>query len=367
MGNTVSIKRRILIWGGGALGLIVIAGCAGWYVYLQHLNNNIAKVNIGEDNPATTDGPINILLIGNDARPDSANVSHGDKRNVGHADATLLVHVSKDRSNATVMSIPRDLITDIPDCPTKQPDGSTKMIPGEQNVRFNFSLGQKGRDPGCTMRTAEHITGLNITHFMMADFDAIETLSTAIGGVDVCAERPIHDARSHLNLPAGHSVVEGEQALAFVRTRFSVGFGSDLSRIQLQQQFLSSTIRKLKSSILTDPAKLLDLAEVATNALTVDSGIGSVAKLMALARDLGQVDTKNITFLTVPVRENPQDRKATVILDTANASPLFKMVQADKSMMKTGALAAFSSFLSSFFAAPDDVQRINANEKLCAS
>src|SRR5205807_7227239 len=101
---------------------------------------------------ATRDGPMNILVIGTDSR-EGLGRQYGDAGSVGHADTTILFHVSKDRTNATALSIPRDLITDIPDCPTKQKDGSTKIIPGEHNVRFNTSLGQEGRDPGCTMRT----------------------------------------------------------------------------------------------------------------------------------------------------------------------------------------------------------------------
>lgn len=330
-----SAKRKILIWGGGSLALLTVTACSAGYFYIDHLNDNITKVDIGEDNPATTDGPMNILIVGTDSRQGEGNTGYGDKGSVGHADTNLLMHVSKDRSNATVMSIPRDMITDIPDCQVTKPDGSKKIIPGEQDVRFNTSLGQEGRTPACTVKTAEKITGLHINHFLMADFNAVKDLSTAVGGVDVCVEHPIHDADSHLNLPAGHSVVKGEQALAFVRTRHSVGFGSDLSRIQLQQQFLSSLIRKLKSNdTLTDPGKLLDLAEVATKSLTVDTGIGSVNKLVTLAKDLRRVDPKNITFLTVPVLDNPQD-PATVILDKAKAEPLFKMVQADKSLTKT--------------------------------
>jgi LCP family protein required for cell wall assembly len=331
-----SAKRKILMWGGGSLAFLTITACTGGYLYLQHLNDNITKVDIGKDGPVTTAGkPMNILIVGTDTREGKGNTGYGDKGSVGHADTNLLFHVSADRSNATVMSIPRDLITDIPDCEVTEKDGSKKIIPGQQNVRFNTSLGQEGRTPACTVKTAEKITGLSINHFLMADFNAVKDLSTAVGGVPVCLKHAVHDSKSHLNLPAGHSVVKGEQALAFVRTRHSIGFGSDLSRIQMQQEFLSSLLRKLKSNdTLGNPSKLLDLAEVATKSLTVDKGIGSVNKLVTLAKDLRQVNPKTITFLTVPVLDNPQD-SATVILDKAKAGPLFKMVQADKSLSKT--------------------------------
>ncbi len=139
---------------------------------------------------------------------------------MGHADTNILFHVSADRSDATALSIPRDLITDIPDCPTRQPDGSVRVVPGRRNVRFNTSLGQEGRDPGCTMRTVEALTGIRPDHFMMADFTAVKDLSTAVGGVEVCVAKDIDDVGgSGLRLRRGRHVVAGEQALAFVRTR----------------------------------------------------------------------------------------------------------------------------------------------------
>jgi LCP family protein required for cell wall assembly len=223
------------------------------------------------------------------------------------------------------------MITDIPDCPTKQEDGSTKIIPGESGVRFNTSLGQSGRDPGCTWRTVEELTGLKINHFMMADFNAVKTLSSAVGGVEVCLAKDIDDPKSHLKLSEGRHTIEGEQALAFVRTRHSVGFESDLDRIKLQQQFLSSMIRKMKSgNTLTNPKKLWDLGNAATEALTVDTGIGSVDKLTALAKDLSKVNLKNITFATVPVVDNTDG--ATVLLYKPKAEPLFAMVKEDVSL-----------------------------------
>ncbi|NED80651.1 LytR family transcriptional regulator, partial [Streptomyces sp. SID11233] len=199
--------------------------------------------------------------------------------------------------------------TNIPDCPTKQDDGTTKTIPGTQNVRFNTSLGQEGRDPGCTMRTVTKLTGLKVDHFMMADFNAVKNLTTAVNGVEVCVAKDVDDPDSHLKLSAGTHKVQGEQALAFVRTRHSFGNQGDLDRIKVQQQFLGSLARQLKSEdTLTSPKKLYKVAEAATNALTVDSGIGSITKLMSLAKELQHINPKNITFATLPVVDNPAEK-----------------------------------------------------------
>ncbi|QKV94592.1 LCP family protein [Streptomyces sp. NA02950] len=323
--------KKILYWTSGTLAFLLVGGAAAAYFVYQHLNNNIKKVDVGENNAAVSDGPMNILLIGTDRRDGKGNEGYGDAGSVGHADTTLLFHVSKDRSNATVLSFPRDMITDIPDCKTKQDNGTFKKIPGEKEVRFNTSLGQEERDAGCTWQTVEKITGLNINHFMMADFNAVKELSSAVGGVDVCLGKDINDPKSHLNLKKGRHTVEGEEALAFVRTRHAVGYGGDLDRIKLQQQFLSSLMRKMKSSgSLSNPGKTWKLAQSATKALTVDTGIGTVSKLAELGKNLSKVDLKNITFATVPVVDNTDG--ATVLLDKTKAEPLFSMVRQDVSL-----------------------------------
>ncbi|MFR9674752.1 LCP family protein [Streptomyces sp. TR02-1] len=326
--------RTVLVRGGLALGLLLAAGLTTGYLYLQHLNGNLSTVDLGRDAPATRTGkPMNILIIGTDSRQGEGNTGYGDRGSVGHADTNLVLHVAADRSHASAVSLPRDLITDIPDCPVEQADGTRRTIPGLQDVRFNKSLGQDGRDAGCTVKTAEQLTGLQIHHFLMADFNAVKDLSTAVGGVDVCVEHAVDDPDSHLRLPAGHSVVEGEQALAFVRTRHAFGNRSDLDRIAVQQQFLGSLIRGLKSDrTLRDPGKLLDLAEVATESLTVDTGIGSVEKLMRLAEDLRQVETGDITFVTAPVVDNPDQTgrfRYSVVLDGSKAEPLFRSLRSD--------------------------------------
>ncbi|WP_030603707.1 LCP family protein [Streptomyces fulvoviolaceus] len=333
--------KKALLWTGGTMAFLLVGLSGAAYLYYEHLNGNIESV---PDDGAGTGGfskdrAINVLLIGTDKRTGSGNDGYGDSGSAGHADTTLVLHVSKDRTNATVLSIPRDLITDIPDCPTTQEDGSTEVIPGETDVRFNTSLGQQERTPSCTMRAVTALTGLEMDHFMVADFNAVKTLTTAVDGVEVCLAKDIDDPDSKLNLPKGEHTLAGEEALAFVRTRHSVGFGGDLSRIELQQQFLSSLMRKLKSNdTLTSPNKMLKLAEAATKALTVDSEIDTIRKLADLGGELSKFETKNLTFATVPVIDNPTEKvKATVVLQEPQATQLFSMIQEDVSLTEVKA------------------------------
>ncbi|MFG2637791.1 LCP family protein [Streptomyces sp. NPDC048362] len=330
-----SKAKKALLWTGGSMAFVLVAVSAAGYLYIRHLNGNITSVS---DDGAGTGGfrkdeAINILLIGTDKRTGKGNEGYGDAGSVGHADTTILLHVSKDRSNATALSIPRDLITDIPDCPTEQEDGTKKVIPGTANTRFNKSLGQDGRTASCTMRTVNELTGIKPDDFMVADFNAVKTLTEAVGGVEVCLGKDIDDKDSHLKLDKGTHNLSGDQALAFVRTRHSVGFGGDLSRIGLQQQFLSALMRKLSgNSTLTSPTKMLKLAEAGTKALTVDSQLDNIGKLKDLGMELGKLNPKNLTFTTVPVVDNPTEKvKATVVLNESKAPAVFAAIRDDVS------------------------------------
>ncbi|MGW2255373.1 LCP family protein [Kitasatospora sp. NPDC001660] len=327
-------RCRTLKWTAGAGALVMAAGCCGGYYLYRHFNSNLTsvKVQLGDEaeRPKPAGDALNILVLGTDSR-EGLGSDYGDEGSSGHADTTLLLHVAKDRSNATVISIPRDLMVPIPECRT--PDG--RRIPGSVRDMFNNSLGQEGRDPGCSWKTVEKVTGIRVDHFVQVGFEAVKTLSTAVSGVEVCAAKDINDPKSHLKMSKGRHVVQGDDALAFVRTRHGVGLGGDLTRIPLQQQFISSMIRKIKSDdTLTSPSKLYRLADAATKALTVDSGIGSVDRLKDLALDISTVDTRNITFTTAPVLDDPKDENR-LILKQPDAGQLFSMIAADRSLTGT--------------------------------
>ncbi|MEU9287345.1 LCP family protein [Streptomyces sp. NPDC048275] len=330
-----SRAKKILLWTGGTMAFVLVGVSAAAYAYLKHLEGNVSTTDVGSAGKKgfSKDEAFNILIIGTDKRTGSGNEGYGDTGSVGHADTNILLHVSKDRTNATALSIPRDLIVDVPDCTTKDSDGTETVIPGTQNVRFNTSLGQDGRNAGCTMLTVKEATGITPDHFMMADFNAVKTLTTAVDGVEVCLAKDVDDDDSHLKLSKGKHTIQGETALAFLRTRHSFGNSGDLDRIKVQQQFLGSLMRKMSSSdTLTSPTKLVKLAEAATKALTVDTGIGKVSTLKDVALELKEVPPKNISFTTVPVVDNPAETvKATVVVDPTRAQPVFDLIRDDVS------------------------------------
>lgn len=124
-----------------ALFVLALAGGV-WYFY-QRLDGNITTDTVTENqlmihaSERPTEGPTkaeNILLIGSDNRGDG-NEKYGEDSGTQRSDTTILLHLSADRSSATAVSIPRDLMAHVPDC--TRPDGSTRPGRFEQ---FNWAF-----------------------------------------------------------------------------------------------------------------------------------------------------------------------------------------------------------------------------------
>ncbi|MFI6107416.1 LCP family protein [Streptomyces sp. NPDC051310] len=334
-------RRRVLRWVASVLSLLILGTAGAGYVYYQHLNGNIRKeeLNLGKnrmpEHKANAAGqtPLNILLIGSDARDSKENQALGGAREtfngVALADVQMLIHLSADRSNVSVVSMPRDTMLKIPEC--KDP-GTGKVYAERLFAQTNESLGRGG--PGCTVATWYELTGITIDHFMMIDFAGVVSMADAVGGVPVCVDKNIHSRTrtgegSGLKLPKGTHPVQGEQALQWLRTRYGFGDGSDLYRARAQHMYMNSMVRELRANTkLTDPNKLRKLAEAATEALTVDEGLGTISKLYDLAEELKSVPTARITMTTMPNVYSTR-RLGKVEPKPGEAEQLFEMIRDD--------------------------------------
>ncbi|MFP3119180.1 LCP family protein [Streptomyces koyangensis] len=335
-------KRRILAWTAAGLALtLVAAGTAGWFYY-QHLNDNldrkplhIGKSRAPEPTPnAAGQTPLNILLIGSDARDSEENQRLGGARETYGgpplADVQMLLHLSADRSNMSVISMPRDTLLKIPECTDPE---SGKVYPATVGTRMTNQTLMRG-GPGCTVATWEELTGIRIDHFMMVDFAGVVSMADAIGGVPVCVDANLHSRTSDgkgsgLKLKKGTTEIKGEDALAWLRTRYGFGDGSDIARAKAQHMYMNSLVRKLRENTgLSSPNKLRNLAEEATEALTVDEELASVAELYALAEELKKVAPNRTTMATMPWVWSPSDRNR-VEPKPDDAEQLFRLVRED--------------------------------------
>ncbi len=315
-GNSgVSRKRKILKWTAlGTAGLLAVVLGVGAYV-VMHLDGNIkhtALLPTGVTQSAEIpdkfgNTAMNVLLIGTDARVSAADCKLGgdcSSSGDGNSDVMMVIHLSADRTNSTIMSIPRDTMTNIPDCGTN----------GSYYGMINSSLAYGA---SCTVATVHQLTGLTIDHYMEVDFSGVVTMSDALGGVPVCVSNNMYDKDSGLRLNAGTTVIEGKQALEFVRTRHGFYDGSDLGREKAQHIFLSNMIRTLRSKTsLTNLANLYTIADAATKSLTVDNGLDGISNLLSLFDTMNKVPTDRTTFVrddalgARPHQHQPGDRGA---------------------------------------------------------
>ncbi|MDX3073230.1 LCP family protein [Streptomyces sp. MI02-7b] len=318
---------RITAWGVATVLLLATAavGC----LYLK-LNGNIRGIDInallGRDRPRDVDnGSMDILVLGSDSRS-GANAKAGGGQDDGTArsDTAMIVHVYPGHRRASVVSIPRDTLVDRPSC--AKPGGGT--APAVSNEMFNEAYAVGG--PACTVKTVETMTGIRMDHYIEIDFTGFQRLIDALGGVSVTTSRAISDNESHLHLPAGTHHLNGKQALGLVRTRHGVGDGSDLGRIRLQQAFLKALVDRVDSiGVLGSPARLYKIASTATGAITTDSELASVKKLVNLGESLKDLGSRHISMVTMPVRYDPADPNRVVPL-TAQTERVWAALRADR-------------------------------------
>ncbi|MFD4574119.1 LCP family protein [Streptomyces sp. NPDC058417] len=332
-------RRRVLRWSASVLAFVILGGAGAGYLYYEHLNANIRSdaLNLGDAKdraaePTANEAgqkPLNILLIGSDARDTAENQKLGGAKDtfdgVPLADVQMLLHISADRSNMSVVSMPRDTLLSIPKC--TDPDTGEVYRPLTREMT-NSSLGRGG--PGCTVATWEKLTDIHIDHFMMIDFAGVVSMADAIGGVPVCVDANVHSHTSDgkgsgLKLEEGTHSVKGEQALQWLRTRYGFEDDTDLARAKAQHMYMNSMVRQLRSEAkLTNPNALRKLAEAATQAITVDDGLGTIKKMYDLATELQKVPTERITMTTMPNRY-----VGARVEPTEDAEKLFRLVRED--------------------------------------
>lgn len=307
----------------------------GGYVYLT-TTLNAAGIDVfdsaGQEfqlpTAAEINGPINILLIGSDTREGQGSSSYGP---VGAelADVIILIHVSQDRSNAVAVSFPRDLMISTPECPN--PEGGDPY-PAKDLVQINATMNTGG--PACTLIAVQALTGVKIPYLAMIDFKGVIAMSRVVGGVTVCVSEDINDPKTNLYLEAGEHSLVGDQALAFLRTRYGVGDGSDLSRISNQQVFLTSLVRKLKDEgVLSNPFKMFEVGTAALNNMTLSKSLTNLGVMLGMAREVNQVDLDMITFLKLPVYDMKGANAGRVALVEDKADFLFAKIANDEPLI----------------------------------
>lgn len=252
-----------------------------------------------------SEGSLNYMLIGSDSQSGESWGEDGAR-----SDTTIVMHISADRENVDLVSIPRDSIVNIPPCALSE-GGQTAS---DTNAMFNsaFTKGDSlASSVSCTKSTIEKNTGLEIDGFAVVDFSGFEEIVDALGGVKMDIPEDMKAKKSGLDLKAGTQTLNGEKALAYARTRtMEVGSadGSDIGRIDRQQELLEAIAKQaLSRGTLSNPSKLYNVIDAALESASFSKDLGSGAALSGLAYELRAIDSENINFHTVPVVEWEQD------------------------------------------------------------
>ncbi|WP_141578140.1 LCP family protein [Actinomadura sp. WMMA1423] len=313
--------RRVAV---GAVAVLLAGGGAAAWLYhdlVGGIEQKHVSDKLGVNRPKKLNKSLNILLIGSDTR-EGENSEYAVPGMAGaRSDTTILLHLSPNRDQAVGISFPRDSMVKIPSC-EKEKGGTVPAQFGMLNAAFAYA------GPTCTWKMLESATGIHIDHFVQVDFAGFKRMVDALGGVEICVDKPVNDPRAELYLKAGKQTVKGDDALGYVRARYSLGDGSDLERIERQQKFMAAVVDKATSgSVLTDPAKTYKFLKAATKSMTTDDDL-DLAGMRKLADGLKGMSAGQVRFVTVPVKGYAPDPNR-VQWDEELAKPLFEAIRRD--------------------------------------
>lgn len=251
-------------------------------------------------------GDENFLIVGSDTRAGAeAGEGVGSESQIAGArsDTVMIAHVPANRERVVMVSFPRDLEVNRPECERfdhKAANYTSEKLPAKGPVKLN-SVYQLG-GPRCVTKVTQELSGLRINHFVGIDFHGFKDMVDAVRGVDVCVERPLKDGKLGLIVPEKGKAVTltGDQALNFVRAREVIGDPtSDYGRIKRQQRFLSALLRKsMSSKVLFDIGQLTAFVNAFAKSTFGDNV--DTDQLLKLGQSLQGLEAGRVTFVTVP-------------------------------------------------------------------
>lgn len=265
-----------------ALVLLLLVGTGAGYLFFldRTVANNVKHKdllpNAGGGTPAPTKKPgaekaQNILIIGSDARAGLAGA---------RSDVIVLMHIAGDRKTTTLVHFPRDLYV---------------AVPGHGKDKINAAFAYGGAP--LLVRTIQDLVGVPVDHVAVVDFDGFKNMTDAVGGVNVYVEES-SKSRGY-TFTKGYQMMDGAEALAFVRERKALSEG-DISRGRRQQSFIKALMLKsLSRDVLTNPVTLARFIDAGTENLIVDQSF-SVSAMRSLAFSMRGMRGGDIAFITAP-------------------------------------------------------------------
>ncbi len=254
--------------------------------------DNTPQENAAQAGAAAHSQPFNVLLLGVDSRDDA---DQGVR-----SDTLIVVHVDPQEQWASMLSIPRDSVTQIPHL------GQQKI-----NAAYTFGYGNaddiygRGTDPdtaggALAAETVEQFLDIRIDYIAQVDFHGFERVVNTFGGLTIDAPQPLLDPEyptenfgvERLYIPAGIQVMDGTTALRYARSRHS---GSDFDRSCRQQRVLRALLREVRQRNVLDQAALLpDLVEDITSSVSTTMPVSEPGFLYSMAQLAQNLSTDRI-------------------------------------------------------------------------
>lgn len=297
------IRRRVRLV--LALLLVYLAAFPAWAWF----GSGRLDATSAGDRPWIQPG-ITLLLTGSDSR---AGLTDAEKRELGtgstvgqRADTIMLLHVPV-LGAPTLLSVPRDSYVSVPGH-------------GKNKINAAFALG----GPALLAQTVEENTGVRIDGYVSLGFDGFVNIIDALGGIQMCLPAPMQDEKAHVDLPAGCQVLDGTNALGYVRMRYSDPRG-DIGRAERQREMVGATAKKALSPLtVINPVRWISLNNAFRGAITRGKDTGPLDAL-ALVYGAGVIGLGGGHTFAVPVSTTDYRTSAgtAVLWDEEQAQEVF--------------------------------------------
>ncbi|MER7709787.1 LCP family protein [Streptomyces werraensis] len=263
--------RRRIKWTAITLVTVLFVTTVATYFWADSKLNREVDLSKVIERPEKGEGT-NYLIVGSDSRE---GLSDEDKKRLRtgssegkRTDSMMILHTGG--NGPTLISLPRDSNVEIP---TFKGSESGKIYQGTgRQVKLNAAYAEDG--PELLVRTVEFNTGLHIDHYVEIGFAGFANIVDAAGGVEIDIPQDIKDTKSGADFRKGKQTLNGEEALAFVRTRYALA-GSDLDRTKNQQKFLSALANQVATpGTVLNPFRLYPTMGAGLDSLIVDKEMG---------------------------------------------------------------------------------------------
>lgn len=265
------IKRGVL---GGLLAVLLVGvvGVGAWFTrVVDNLGGN-GLIDGGirailSDSDVARE-PFYVLLLGTDGRP-------GEE--VYRSDSIILARIDPTEKSASLISIPRD----------------TMVVYNGETMKINATHAVNG-----PQGVVEAVNDLcfngeqKISHYAEINFEGMEDLIDAVGGIDLEATEEVDDPE-HLDIKIekGFQHMDGATALTYARCRYTYADG-DFTRMRHQRQVLSALAKKILNDL--DPATIMGTVEELSKVVITTLGVQDI---VSVANAMRGMDVENDMYV----------------------------------------------------------------------